>query len=410
MLSQFSSPFHSWDTPFDSPSRQNIIASYSDNQAPITKSRADDLKDVSKNYFSVSTYKPSELRTGYPHNIGSRQNANVDKDFLELKLSLATRSFAEPNMPQTNYLHYYLRLIASYLRFKNYPAAVQAASAAMSKINDCGLIPFLGFIAAICCSSDMDEMVFFEAAEKSFYSSDDLPQYFRLIDEMTALRAQPDIKTPLLSLILSDTSDLAKALKERVRIFPRIGCDIHKLISRYDIRKKNLQSTQKLSEMYIERDATREALPQLVPLCEGFATNDDSPPTPAKKTSKLRSKAKQKQNQKMQSGNPTDKVLAMIQKKEWVAAIQAATEVISQNPKDGDMLQHRAYALMRFGKNHDAINDISKAIEIKKTDDRLKMRAAMWLALGERDLCNIDLMSLEKRLPEGSYDGKIEIA
>ena len=141
---------------------------------------------------------------------------------------------------------------------------------------------------------------------------------------------------------------------------------------------------------------------------------DDKPaPRHLKKQPKKKTKQKQKpsskqkpsvkvqgnSSEKMQEENPSEKIVAMIQKKEWLNAIQAATEYLaeSKNINYAEMLQHRAYALMKFGKYHDAINDISKAIEIEKTDMRLKMRAAMWLTIGERDLCNLDLMKLSNK-------------
>ena len=412
MLSQFSSPFHSWDTPFNSPSRLGIPTPYEPNQTNFTMAKAEDLKEISKNYFSVSSYKACELRTSYPNNTFTHSTTTINNQVLEIQLSTSTRTFSQPFVQQCDYFAYYLRLMGTYLRFGNYKPVVERAKKAMqTKTPDHVLITFLGYIAALCMNDVSDFDDFIQEIEKSFFSNEDLPHYFRLIDEMIALRQQPDIKTPLLNLVLPNTHELATHLKSRIQIFPRISCDINKLISRYEITKKPSLINNKVNEMYEIINKTRKALPPLMPLAEGFGNLDDVMVSPSRKPSKFRSKSKQKhQALKTQGSNPTDKVLAFIQKKEWLNAIQAATEIIDQNKNDDNMLQHRAYALMKYSKNHDAIIDISRAIEIKKTDVRLKMRAAMWLTLGERKLSMMDLQALEEKDPKlSNYDENIEV-
>lgn len=404
MLSQFSSPFHSWDTPLDSPSRKDIPASPCSNPPPLTASNIKAIKELSRDYFQVESIKSHQIRSGLTHYISPPENSTIDTNFLELKLSLATRSYRDlPPSPVTS-IQYAIRLICSYLRFRNYEAAIDAALDAINKIPDSGLIPFLGLLAAICFGSESDEMIFFEACEKSFYIDDELPQFYRLIDELIVLRSLSesevkDYHTPLINLILPDNKDLFKALKEKVRIFPRIGYDLQKLIIKCR-RPKNQPQSQVLNEMLKIAQQARENLPQLLPVCEGLSSIEYSQTAQSKKP-KARSKSKAKQSLKIKqaNGNPTDKVLALIQNKEWKAAAAVATEYLEQNPKDADMLQHRAFALINLYKTHDAIIDISKAIAIKKTDRRLRMRAAMWITLGERDLCDADLKAIEVKDP-----------
>lgn len=410
MLSQFSSPFHSWDTPLDSPSRMDIPVSPRSNPPPLTSSSIKAIKELSQDHFQINSIKSYQIRSGLTHYISPPEQSPPDNNFLELKLCLATRSFVDQSSNQANSLQYSIRLICSYLRFRNYEAAIDASQTALNKVTDSGLIPFLGLLAAICNRSEAEEMIFFEAAEKSFYLDDDLPQFYRLIDELLVLRSLPeseikDYHSPLINLILPDNRDLIKALKEKVHIFPRIGSDLQKLLIKYR-RHKSQTHPQSLVEMLQIVDQAKENLPQLLPVCEGLSSIENSQSNTSKKP-KARAKSKVKQTLKMKqaNGNPTDKVLMLIQNREWKAAAAAATEYLEQNPDDADMLQHRAFALMNLYKNHDAIIDISKAISIKKTDRRLRMRAALWITLGERDLCDADLAAVEVKDPN---DTKIE--
>jgi Flp pilus assembly protein TadD len=91
--------------------------------------------------------------------------------------------------------------------------------------------------------------------------------------------------------------------------------------------------------------------------------------------------------------------LALIQAERWSEAIMAATEVISRDPKDAEMYLHRAFALHQVGKLADAIADCTESLDIRKSDKARRLRAGLWLLLGERDIAQQDMDEMEdKRL------------
>lgn len=394
MLPMLTSPFHSWDAPIDSPSRVNI-PSYSDDSQPFTYVDAVSLRELAKVHFKPGSITSAQLRSGYNHvclgpDVGNEQN----KQKKELVLSIVSKGFKEPLTSYPNEQQEKLRSISSCLRLGRYKTAIRETLEAMNTKKDIALVPMLGLIAAICARNDKQEQIFFDAAERAVLAPDDLPQYQKIIDELMILDKSPQ-QTPILKLILGNTAELEKAICEKTRIYPKIGFDFQKILTRLDIYTKANSPLYKLEELLIVKATARKSLPPLVPVGEGFGPFEES--DSSNKKLKNRSKSKSKSQKPQQNYSSKDKITTLLEKKEWKAAAAACTEILQTNSNNAEVLQHRSFALMNLGKIHDAICDVTRAIAIKQTDIRLRLRAALWLMLGERQLCVADLAMLEQR-------------
>jgi tetratricopeptide (TPR) repeat protein len=87
----------------------------------------------------------------------------------------------------------------------------------------------------------------------------------------------------------------------------------------------------------------------------------------------------------------TQDVLAMIRNARWNDALKLTSRVIERDPKDHEMYVHRAFVLYQLGQYADAVGDVTKSLDIKKTEKAKKLRAALWCLLGDREMAELDL-------------------
>lgn len=91
----------------------------------------------------------------------------------------------------------------------------------------------------------------------------------------------------------------------------------------------------------------------------------------------------------------TNDITELIKNQKWFQASLVATEHLSRNPNDSEMYINRALCLIKLDKYTDAVLDATKSLAIKRTDLALRIRAAAWIALGDVEMAQEDVMEME---------------
>jgi len=397
MISRFIVPFFSNDPLEEDLKDMRLPTSLKAEKDDFSYFDAARYRDSSLTYFGARSCRPEIIKTdsfciNYMEPNDMFKNYNARFDFL--------KNFQKPRkIPCKESMACFekLYLLSNKLKMQEYSEIIDICKGDPRIYVDSPLIPIIGYLSAICIQDESEEIHFFGVIENYPFKNEDLPHYHHLMDELSVL-CQESRRTPLLDLLMWDTYPLINAMKNHQRVFPRIMIDKENIKLRPKIISKASLSSNLLHELIDKCSQIKEGLPDLIPLGEGVSLIKETPGSLKKFDLKTKPRMKAKSVKKVKSNKSEgtkDQIMSLIYSKQWKEVISLCNELLLIN-HDPELYQHRAYALMQMGKVLDAINDISHAIDMKPTDNRRKMRAALWIMVGRYSLSLSDLLAVEK--------------
>jgi tetratricopeptide (TPR) repeat protein len=237
----------------------------------------------------------------------------------------------------------------------------------------------LGFVAAVALESDAAEFDFFRGAESSRCSGADLPHLHHLTDELHLISSQSDAGFPLLELnfLEPDIKPIHAAFSRRDHLIPNLR----------HAPPPPVAVPADCERMRADADAAARSVPLPLPLCEGNRTHAALAAAGAKGKAHGGAKARGRAAKAKDAGD----VVWLIQEQKWETALAVVTDAILRNPEEPEMFLHRAYCEMHFKKYADAVLDCTRSLDLKRSEKAFRMRAACWVALGQRDLAILDM-------------------
>lgn len=306
-----------------------------------------------------------------------------DKDpRLGIKLAVSRNSvMTSYNAPDLSYIDY-LRIIQCHIRNMEYNRAYDVANSGISQLKEPRLILFFGYILALLFKDEAQVLKIFLLISNSRFNKEDIPQLFRLLTELKLLTYDQyeSARVTLFSVNffrenLPILADMTKEKLIRLRVIPKLFSQTSRQV--YEIISDEYNSVSKVYDSSDNADNksldVAKELPDLIPVSEVDL-----------------SEIQPRNEVDLEKDANMEYLLKTINNRDWTTSIHIATYLLKKSPENDEILQHRAYALMKYGRYFDAIRDITKAIEANKTVIRLRMRAAMWLALGDRESAKLD--------------------
>ena len=89
--------------------------------------------------------------------------------------------------------------------------------------------------------------------------------------------------------------------------------------------------------------------------------------------------------------NTSDSLANLMRQSKYATAAAVASNALEQNPRNNEMLFHRAMALFKMEKYDDAIADCSSLVRILSTYGVRQFRAGLWELVGQRQYADEDM-------------------
>lgn len=240
----------------------------------------------------------------------------------------------------------------------------------------------LGFVISIIVEQ-REEFGFYRICSKYEFNKPDLPYLLHFMNEvkLLSITMQNFSTCVLCQLNLINLSDV---IGRRARLIPElcVKSDVTSVHCRELIRMNDadLPYLEPIGEG--ERPSSYEDLRAMT------AMDRHHRPAGRQKTA-LRARRHAK------VAKETNDITELIKNQKWFQASLVATEHLSRNPNDSEMYINRALCLIKLDKYADAVLDATKSLAIKTTDLALRIRAAAWIALGDLEMAQEDLLDME---------------
>lgn len=329
----------------------------------ITQSLIDNCKDLGSGYFKCQQLTSYKTRLRLPRDTTSLNwiYPKYSDDFTQKKNSYEVISTSKTNKCFSSDL----RRIAAQMREGRFYQVIENAKIYRKRYESSVIFTLYGYVASLCAKDDDAELEYLLALEEEKIDINELPQFYHFMDELLVF---PTIKNlPILSSLLCGNKSLHASYVCNAHVLPKINL----------LHKKSKINAPDVDEILMGvkfiSDSVSKNLPHLKSVIEGYEMTIQPEPDRAK----------------------LDKWFA---KEKYLLVIGNASVHLLQHNGDLDLYFLRAFSLMKLGKVHDAIKDITAALV--KSKDRLKAskaRAGLWLLLGEYELTKQDILLFEPR-------------
>ena len=277
------------------------------------------------------------------------------------------------------------RIIGAAQRAQDYRTVVRFCSAILYKQSKylCWT-HIIGYISGVITEVPQPELFFSCLCKAMVFNLIELPHLFHFLDELRIVSETGDCESCTL-LKLNKFSDRAiiNAFYKHAHIIPELTT--------------RPQTSTALSTNEVSRlKAPGTNVPPLVPVGEGEKEGGGSRHF-SDRAFERQAKLKNKE---------TD-VIDMMKSRKWVPACTLATAHLRKNPNDADMYLNRAMCLVNIEKYSDAILDCTRALNVQKSDRALRLRAGIWLMLGDKLMAQEDLDAMEDKSLSGPELGRL---
>ena len=424
MLGTYSSPKHHWDLGITSPSKAGIPFNVGGHVPQLNPTQVETYINFSTTYFNNINNKllsgkaqldTSKIRLRIPNDRGIPPIQN-NQDF---HFAINRNTTKKASMVQ------HLSTIGKCLRHQSYKKILQYLQENETNLHH-PIFSFIGYLVSICIKDYQQEFKYYNNFENS-QSHSSLTQttffhYFHIADELLNLRTSGP-NGLLLELLLPNHS-LHSILSNRPHLIPNI--------SPYRF-KTPYYSTNFLMKLTSEYEQAKLSIPPLLPLSEinslqlqnpllvysvktisDLQEMTDTHKIPERNDSKRSKNRKQtkynnnsipfeiseKNSREISEKNSRENEIhrnanELITLGKYKEAIHEATEGLKISPKNVSLYIHRAVALKQLGLTHASILDVTEAINLKPNlKIPRKLRASLWLDIGETELAINDLNSI----------------
>jgi tetratricopeptide (TPR) repeat protein len=277
-----------------------------------------------------------------------------------------------------------LRAVGFYQRTGDHAQIVNYARKLLPREASAFTLPhLLGFVAAVAREINVQEFEFHALIQAANSSPIDIPHLLHFTDELQLMTIGVESGFPLLELNFMDVKPLMIAFSKRYHLIPEIRL----------YPAPPIVLPRDYEEMRREADRAAEALPELTPVGDGNRIGpDELRAYGAAVRGRGRGTAKSRPRA---PGKPQGDVVALIQRGKHAQAYVVATEALAKAPDDWEMYIHRAFCQLLLEKYADGIIDCNRSLEIKRTEKAFRLRAALWLKLGDREMSDRDLREFQ---------------
>lgn len=289
---------------------------------------------------------------------------------------------APNNKPPVDSLYDQQRNLGTFQRSVDYRSVVQICSSIISKkTKGVCWTQLIGFISSALMENPKQELRFFRMCESMAPNIQDLPHLLHMLDEIKILADRRDLSTcTLLQLNKFKERNLMDSFCRRAHLVPELT--------------KRLRTGPPIASRELERMKVSDHLPTLVPIGEGNFDEarkgtGDKPGRAGRHFSERALERQAKLNNKA-----TD-VIDLMKSKKWSPACLVATAQLKKNPNDAEMYINRAMCLINLEKYSDAVIDCTRALAIKRSDKALRLRAGIWMMLGDKLMAQADMDAME---------------
>ena len=360
MNNNYSAPLQSWET---NPLAE--IKSFAGSETKCDKKRDISLQELdfiskcSKDYFNLHL-NAAEYRMRFPNEKVANFDDCIDTKFLEIRTAVSQ----SPNSNRQQTPQVVLRHIAAVMKNKRYED-LRTIIERLHKENYQCFACIYCFLGSLIYNSYDFETYALRLFERAQVPEADLPHFYHLIDELASLPETSHIL--LTSFITHETHQIISAFNREPHVMPILSSSVPQF-GRQDPMREIKQSHDPLSriENYVHlSDLSKIKIPMMRPAADVPKTLRHHP-----------------------LPKDTSCVAVHILSNQYTEAIKMATSYISQDTKLAEMYMYRAAAFYKLKRIPAAIIDITRSIEIEPTDEKLLLRAACYMSLGDHDMAN----------------------
>jgi len=369
-MNKFSYPFGHWEEPAFS-SRNDKTSFVDKSKSKIQYSKVISVVNQASLYFAPISSDATKIRLRKPSETVCKPESYIESyndgviESLNKAYTIVISSVQSAS----------LRLDSLYFREGNFKEVIHTNEPFQREQKCISLIAMYNYIAAVCLDSEKEESRAFRSCEKINVPRTDIAHFFHLIDEMLSIKSYRDLT--MLRLILGDISPFVRAFESQPHILPNLYFE-RQIITR--VRDFPINRHYSTRNEYVALE--KFEVPSI------NALNEIHAPELIPATSTLCN---------LMGNIPSDITIitqSLLDEK-YTETLQFCSSYLANEKPKAEIYLIRAYALIKLRHLSDAILDLNKALHIKKSDEALRARAAVWLMMHQYKQAYDDLKNNE---------------
>lgn len=327
---------------------------------------------ISSEYFSTRVL-PTAVKLRLPEGELCSVRKIINDDLSSIRMLVANLISGASDVPASTALCYNLQLLGIKARKRDMSGLSQAALTTASSFPNVLLVKIYGLLASWASGQTDKEDQFFADILSTSYFPEDLASIVRLFDELRCVTPFATHPHRCSLRLIFDQVPRPLDSRRKPRDFPepplverrliayakhcRYGPDTFRLAKRH-------RAEVRLSRLMMIRSNAERGAPEMDIIREGFTADLE---------------------------NTSDSVASLMRQSKYAAAAAVASSALEQNPRNNEMLFHRAMALFKMEKYEDAIADCSSLVRILSTYGVRQFRAGLWELVGQRQYADEDM-------------------
>ena len=328
---------------------------------------------LASKYFSCYRVSPTTVKLRIPEGETCSVRTIINDDFSSIRMLVGNLASRSADQPAALGLGYHLKSLGIKARRRDMNGLSQCARDIAETFPNIVVVKLYGLMAAWVCGHSQQEEQFITDIMQSEYFADDVPQIVHIFDELRCtgpISVQPFRSS--LRLIFEDVTPFFDSERKKLKEFPEMPMIERRLVEYvkrkrpvpgYAMVPKRTNVKDRLERLARARDDAERFAPHMEIVTEGSTmTECEAEPIPN-----------------------------LMRQSKYAEVVSMASAALAQNPRNNDMLFHRAMALFKMEKYDDAIADCTRLINMLSTYGVRQFRAGLWEMVGQRQCAAEDI-------------------
>ena len=330
-------------------------------------------RELASKYFSCYKVSPTTIKLRIPEGETCSVRTIINDDFSGIRMLVGNLINGSYDTPEPLGLGYNLKVLGIKARRRDMNGLCESAIKMTDTFPNIMIVRLYGLMGAWVCGHRQRAEQFITDIMQGEYFADDMPQIVRIFDELRC--TSPISVHPFrssLRLLFEDVAPFFDSDRKRPKEFPEMPI-IERRLVRYVKRKRPVPGYA----MAPKRNNIKDRLERL------SRTHDDAERFPPHMEIVT-------EGSTMTEGE-AEPIPNLMRQSKYAEVVSMASAALAQNPRNNDMLFHRAMALFKMGKYDDAIADCTRLINMLSTYGVRQFRAGLWEMVGQRQFAADDI-------------------